>query len=181
MRLFVAVDPGEHLHAMLATALDTWRRRWDLNWVRPENLHVTLRFLGEQQECALPALDTALRRAAGAHAGFGMTSGGLGVFPGWSRPRVLFLQLVGDGELEALATSVNAAIDACQMFRAHLTMARIKRALGPEDLEDLRSLVPPPPHPIAVREIRLIESRLTRHGPLYTERQVFPLAGDGPA
>ncbi|MBU1675173.1 RNA 2',3'-cyclic phosphodiesterase [bacterium] len=189
MRLFVAVDPGERLRATLATALDTWRRRWDLNWVRPENLHVTLRFLGEQPERVLPALDGALRRAAGSRAGFAMSSGGLGVFPGWRRPRVLFLQLAGDGELEALATSVNEAIDARlgeepplrQAFRAHPTLARIKRPLGATDLDDLRNLVPPAPHPVAIREIRLIESRLTGRGPVYVERRVFPLAGAGPA
>ncbi len=189
MRLFVAVDQGERLRSTLATALDTWRRRWDLNWVRPENLHVTLRFLGEQPEGALPALNAALRGAAGAHTGFAMVSGGLGVFPGWRRPRVLFLQLAGNGELEALARSVNTAIDERlgedparrQAFRAHLTLARIKRPLGATAIEDLRALAPPAPQPIPVREIRLIESRLGRHGPQYTTRRVFPLAGAGPA
>ena len=48
MRLFVAVDPGERVRTHLATCLDTWRRMWDLSWVRSQNLHITLRFLGEQ-------------------------------------------------------------------------------------------------------------------------------------
>jgi 2'-5' RNA ligase len=189
MRLFVAVDPGERLRGTLATALDTWRGRWDLNWVRPENLHVTLRFLGEQPATALPGLEAALARAAAAHAPFTVTSGGLGVFPGWRRPRVLFLQLVQADELKALAASVGAASAAClgedpaqgRALRAHLTLARIKRPPGAAALAALRDLAPPDPHPVAVDDLRLIESRLTPGGALYDVRRVFPLAGVGPA
>lgn len=188
MRLFVAVDPGERLRATLATALDTWRDRWDLNWVRPGNLHFTLRFVGEQPASVLPALEAGLARAAGAHVPFETATAGFGVFPDWRRPRVLFLQLARDDELAALAASVDAEVEDCletdpargQTFRAHLTLARIKRSPGAEALAELRDLPAPAPHTIPVPAFRLVESRLTGRGPLYAERRVFPLAGVRP-
>jgi len=189
VRLFVAVDAGERLRDTLATELDTWRRRWDLKWVRPGNLHVTLRFLGERPAEALPVLADALERAAARHVPFAPTTAGLGVFPDWRRPRVLFLRLDSHGALESLAASVDEAIGACpgegrarrQAFRAHLTLARVKRPLAAADLADLRALAPPAPQPLAVRDIRLIESRLSARGARYVVRGVFPLAGPAPA
>ncbi len=189
MRLFVAVDPGERLRADLATRLDTWRRMWDLNWVRPQNIHITLRFLGEQPADVLPVLDEALNDAADRITPFTLGTGDLGVFPNWNRPRVLFLQLVGDGALEALAAAVNEAIDARlpdgrddnRRFRAHLTLARIKRPLDRLDREAIRAVAAPLCQPLDVRDFRLIESRLTPQGPIYAERRVFPLASTGPA
>jgi len=185
VRLFVAVDPGERLRATLATALDTWRPRWDLKWVRPANLHFTLRFLGEQPASVLPALEAGLARAAGAHAPFTATTAGLGAFPNWRRPRVLFLQLECADELAALAASVDAEAASClaedpaqgQAFRAHLTLARVKRPFGAGASAALRDLPPPAPHTLEVGEFRLVESRLTKRGPLYDDRRVFPLAG----
>jgi len=189
VRLFVAVDPGEHLCADLATRLDTWRRMWDLNWVRPQNLHITLRFLGEQPLDVLPVLDEALSDAADRITPFTLGTGDLGVFPNWHCPRVLFLHLTGDGALEALAATVNETIDArlpggrddARRFRAHLTLARIKRPLDRPDREAIRALAAPPFQPLDVRHFRLIESRLTPQGPIYAERRVFPLASAGSA
>lgn len=189
MRLFVAVDPGERLRADLATRLDTWRRLWDLGWAPPENLHLTLRFLGERPTSRLPALEAALDEAAAAHAPFDLASGGLGVFPDWRRPRVLFLQIVDAGSLAALADTVGAVIaahvpdepDDDRPFRAHLTLARIKRLLDRPDREALRALAAPPVHAWTVRGLSLVESRLTPRGAVYAARRVFPLAGIGAA
>jgi RNA 2',3'-cyclic 3'-phosphodiesterase len=189
VRLFVAVDPGERLRADLATRLDTWRRIWDLNWVRPQHLHITLRFLGEQPADVLPGLDEALADAADRITPFRLGTGELGVFPNWQRPRVFFLQLVDDGALEALAAAVNETIDARipggrddnRRFRAHLTLARIKHPLDRPDREAIRAVAAPPFQSLDVRDFRLIESRLTPQGPIYAERRVFPLATAGSA
>ncbi len=185
MRLFVAVDPGERLRADLATRLDTWRRLWDLKWVPPENLHLTLRFLGERPETHLAGLSDALAGVAAAHAPCEPVTGGLDVFPNWRRPRVLFLQNDGADALTALAADVGAALDARfpeasgddRPFRAHLTLARIKRPLDRPDREALRALAAPSAHAWTVRELRLMESRLTPRGAVYAARGVFPLAG----
>ncbi|MBK6899225.1 MAG: RNA 2',3'-cyclic phosphodiesterase [bacterium] len=110
MRLFVAVDPGERFRAEVSPCLDAWRARWDFGWVRTEQLHVTLRFLGEWPPARLDDLQAALAAAAGETPPLRMSAGGLDAFPGWRRPRVLVLQMESGGALEALAARIDGAV-----------------------------------------------------------------------
>jgi len=103
VRLFVAVDPGERFRRELSTRLDPWRARLRVAWVAEPNLHVTLRFLGELSEAAVPRLAAALRQAASGHAPLRLQPGRVGAFPSLRAPRVLFLQMESGGALERLA------------------------------------------------------------------------------
>lgn len=184
MRLFLAVDPGERLRLILTPALDAWRERLDLKWVRPENLHVTLRFLGDWPDDRLEPLKDTVRTTLRGRTSFPVTPGGFGVFPHWRSPRVLFLHLDDGGELADLATAVSGGIDArlpgvgapAGPFRAHLTLARFRRDGGRIGEEAFRRLDPPPLPSFPADAVRLVESRLRPEGPEYVEREVFPLA-----
>jgi len=184
MRLFVAVDPGEPFRASLSTGHDERRRLLPVGWTDPALMHVTLLFLGEWPEEDLPALREALLDAAAGPQVFTAAPGALGGFPDLRRPRVLFLHLASGGRLEALATEVRAAVAArfprtpldAKPFRAHLTLARIRRPLAPDETAALASLPTPDAAPFAVRDFRLVRSVLTPRGPRYTDLAVFPLA-----
>jgi len=184
MRLFVAVNPGEPLRDAVTPWLDDLRVRWDLKWVEPRNLHVTLRFLGEMSEDRLPALREALPAAARRRHAFTVRPAGVGAFPNFGRPRVLFLQLDDGGRLSDLAASVEIEL-ARRLpgelaepgpFRPHLTLGRVRRGdarrrpAGPNDLA-----APDLPE-FTVGSIELFASRLTPQGPIYRSQGVFPLA-----
>ena len=189
MRLFVAVDPGEQVRAALTPALDTWRRAWDLRWVPPENLHVTLSFLGDRPDDDLAGLCEALQEAVRERRASDVRCGGLGFFPDRRRPRVLFLHLEDDGGLADLAAAVSDAVAVRnggtaapeKAFRAHLTLARFRRDPEPDVAETLRSVPLPRLPAFTADAVRLMESRLRPEGPEYLERARFPLARGGAA
>ena len=70
-------------------------------WARPESIHLTLKFLGQVPVEAVARVAEALAAAVDGQPAFGVTAGGLGVFPGVRRPRVVWVGLAG--ETEALA------------------------------------------------------------------------------
>jgi len=184
VRLFVAVDPGERFRAAATSLLDDWRRRWDLKWARSENLHVTLRFIGEQAADRGPGLVRAVEQGVRGYRSFPVQADGLGVFPDWKRPRVLFLQLHDGGGLSELARSVSARIDAAcpdavaptGVFRAHLTLARFHRNVDAAAMTELRALDAPRLPGFTVDEVRLMASELRPAGARYAVQGVFPLA-----
>ncbi len=184
MRLFVAVHPGERFQRELSRRLDGWRARLPLAWVRPDNLHVTLRFLGELPVASVPPLAAALREAAAGQPSFLLRPGGAGAFPHLRAPRVLFLHLESGGALERLAAAVRAATDPClpperrddQPFRAHLTLARIREPLPAERARQLAQIDAGAWDPLPVADVRLVSSVLARGGSIYTDEAVVPLA-----
>ncbi len=184
MRLFVAVDPGERLRRELDTRLDAWRLRLDLAWVRPENLHATLLFLGEQPDGLRPRLETALRAVAARHTPFALRAAGVGGFPRLSSPRVLFLQMDSGGALERLAADVRATVAPLlagglpddKPFRAHLTLARVKRPLAPAESRLLAGMDLGSWDEERVSELCLVRSELGRGGPRYSDLAVMALA-----
>ena len=181
----MAVDPGERFRAEVSPCLDAWRARWDLGWTRTEQLHVTLRFLGEWPPDRLDDLHAGLSAAAGDSPPFSLQAGGLAAFPGWRRPRVLFLQLESGGALEALAARIaDEVARRCPGlgaqtggFRAHLTLARFRAGTSPSELEALRREAAPRVSGIDVTGIRLVQSTLAPGGALHATCAVFPLAG----
>ncbi len=103
-----------------------------LTWVRPGNIHLTLRFLGEVDESRLPLIADALEEAASACPSFELVSDGLGAFPSMRRPRVLYLGLHDNAGLSALKAAVDSALAGAgfsgddKPFRAHLTLCRVR-------------------------------------------------------
>jgi 2'-5' RNA ligase len=187
VRLFIAVDCGERFRRLLSTQLDAWRAQVNIAWSRPQNWHVTLDFLGEVPPARVPDLRTALLEESPAHAAFSVLPGQLGAFPDLRAPRVLFLHMDSGGALERLAAGVRRRVDAVlpageqdrrKPFRAHLTVARIKRPLKASQTRMLGEIALAPWEPLPVRDFRLVESELRPDGPRYTDLAVFPLARD---
>ncbi len=135
IRAFIAVELGAELRAALAEAQAYLKDKLDarLQWVRPESLHVTLKFLGNVEEDRIPDLERAMTLVAGAHSGFSLEVGGLGVFPDSRQPRVLWVGMSGSvqrlvelaGELDLRLEGMGFSRET-KPFRVHLTLARIK-------------------------------------------------------
>jgi 2'-5' RNA ligase len=104
-----------------------------LKWVRPDGMHLTLKFLGDVDPARVPEIEQALAAAAGSAAPFTLDVRGIGVFPGMRKPRVLWMGVKGQLDLlSALQVAVESELVRIgfpaeqRPFRAHLTLARIK-------------------------------------------------------
>ena len=178
MRLFLAIEPPEAWRRAAAAALATIDEQHPglLRAVRPELLHLTLRFLGEVEEERLEPLQAALRETVPPVA-VPLELGAAGMFGG-SRGGAVWLGVGGDLEgLRALAARAEDAVVAAGLpeerreLRPHLTIARVRRqARGPERraiAASVRALGEPDAAPFVARELVLVRSWLRAEGPRY--------------
>ena len=142
IRSFVAVDLQAPVRQAVNDLQGQLRRiNADVRWVRPEGLHVTLKFLGSVAPAQLERVHAAL--AADLHdlPAFSVQVRGLGAFPNWRRPRVVWVGLHGEG-LVALAARVDGALAPLgfereqRAFTPHLTLARVNTPRGWPRLEE---------------------------------------------
>src|SRR6267378_2431105 len=108
MRIFLAVFPSTAAQAAAASVIERLRRPGDsVSWVKRENLHYTLRFMGELGESGLARVVEAARAGVTGHPPFAAVLGEAGAFLSRDRARVLWLGLARGAEtLASLADSV---------------------------------------------------------------------------
>lgn len=184
MRLFLALDlpPGlrtdiERLVTGLRTSLQGWR------WIRSGGVHLTLRFLGEVSEEALPALSPRWRAAAAGAGPVRLEVGPLGTFPSERAPRVLWLGARDTGEVDRLGPLAAALEEAARQegfapevrgFCPHLTLARAAGRSKPT-LPPLEPVVVS--EPAEVRAVTLFRSVLGRGGAVHMPLEAYSLGG----
>jgi 2'-5' RNA ligase len=184
--LFLALELSDELRAALSRArrelegrLSGWR------WVRAENIHLTLRFLGEVPDDQVGRHHGAWRRAAAGCSPVRLEIGGSGVFPPRGLPRVLWCGVSAGrpaGEIERLASALEDAARGegfapeRRPFRPHLTLARARRGERPTvpDGDSVGTL-----GEVEAQEVVLFRSRLSPQGATYDPIEVFPLAAAG--
>lgn len=184
-RLFLAVGLTEAVRRELDAYLGDvgGERGLPGRTVRPENWHLTLRFLGDTEDDVAARLRAELRRAA-LGTSFPMRFGALGAFPTARRASVLWVGVdEGAGELARLASATEAAAVRAgfaaepRRFRAHLTLSRIR---PPTDVSALVGAAPPAGVTMEVDAVALYRSHLGGGPPRYEVVERFPLtAGDG--
>jgi 2'-5' RNA ligase len=186
IRCFVAVLLPERVRAGLAAVCDELRGQTrGLSWVRADNLHLTLRFLGEVEPAMLEPVQDAVTDAAGGVAPFTVSLGGLGGFPPGRAPRVLWASVSTGGEaMVALHGALEAALASrgipreSRPFHPHVTLARVREPRGAGGLASV--LGPGPPFGEApVTALHLMRSELdprgARHSVLTEARFTDPL------
>ncbi len=189
MRLFAAVDPDPPVRAAVARTARALASRLEgeasrrIRWVAPEQLHFTLRFLGELTEADAAAVRGVLRPPLETGA-FTARVSGFERFPASGTPRVVWLGI--DEGCDAMA-AVKAELDrrlasaGCppetRAFRAHLTLGRMKpwAAWKRYDLARVWSEVGPETPRWVVDRVTLYESRLTHRGARYHVLESAPL------
>jgi 2'-5' RNA ligase len=134
LRVFLALFLPAEVKRAVAAAVEGLRSPGDgVSWVREENLHYTLRFLGELGEDGARRAGEAMAEAAARHARFELEVAGFGCFPPKGAPRVLWVGARRGAEaLEALARDLEGSLRARGFdradhpFRAHLTVGRVR-------------------------------------------------------
>lgn len=175
MRLFIAVDLSEELREKIAPILKTISGLNGVKAVEKENLHITLKFLGEVNEARVPAISEALKKVA--FEPFKIYLKGFGFFPNERYARVAWIGIrEGEEELRKLAEGVNSALKKVgfkpESFTAHVTIARVKKPEGRKIVEVLRDLEDDFGW-MDVRDFRLKKSTLTSKGPIYEDLEVY--------
>jgi len=189
LRLFVAVELPESWLAALRTLQDELRDRLgpavSLRWVRPEGIHLTLKFIGQVTAGLRSQLEAVLTAAVPASPDIRIELAGPGTFGERGRVRVVWAGLQGDiNGLRELAGKIDAATSSAGIARErrplspHLTLARVPEGFTAGSavlLAEAIALTAAPRLPqLEIRRVSLMQSHLGAGGARYERLAVFP-------
>lgn len=190
LRLFVACElPSAVRDGLAAIQRDLQAGGADgLRWVRPEGIHITLKFLGEVAAGRLPAIKARLAQAIASPLTIHLRPAAVGSFGSRTGLRVVWVGLAGDlAALAGVAESVDAAMSGLgfdaerRPFKPHLTLARVREDATPHQrarLTELLARYEPPALPaFTVDHIVLMRSRIGPGGAVYSRLAAFPEPG----
>lgn len=179
LRLFLAVEIPEEAKRAVVEAFAPWREAYPkARWVPPENLHVTLKFLGPTYPRLLAWVEEEAAAVAAATAPVRARLVGLGAFPSAGRARVCWAGVdEPSGGLKRLASALDVALARefradPRGFRAHLTVARSEPPIALPETYEATMLVT---ETFAVEHVVLYRSHLRRSAPRYEALRTFPL------
>jgi len=146
-----------------------------VKWVRPDGLHLTLKFLGDVDEVQEPSLRGALGQVAGEARPVTLHVEGFGVFPDFRRPRIVWAGVAPDPALELLQHRVEQVFaplgfpTEARTFRPHLTLGRAGREARPRDFTGLEGALTALTfaETALVADVDLMESTLQSGGAVY--------------
>jgi len=192
LRLFLAIDIPPHARETVVSIQNRFKTL-DLNasWVRPGNIHLTLKFLGDTPSERVVDIRKIVSEVVKPSPVFKVALDGAGVFPNYKNPRVLWINLKDPyNRLKILKEKIDAkmgqfgVLSGKKKFNPHLTLARMKHRKGKvrESFEQLKQKIESIP-PIDIKffkvgSVKLIQSDLTPEGPIYTALGEFPLEQD---
>ena len=194
MRLFIALDIDDAIRERITRFVEGVAGfAPDARWMKPESLHVTLKFIGEQPEAAVEPIKNALRTIAIEPAEIHFR--GCGFFPTAKSARVFWIGIDAGPELAALSAAIDAKTAAlgipkeARAFSPHLTLARGSGGSGSprrmkadapnrtfQRLQEKLSARPAPEFgTMTPREFFLYQSHLSPKGSKYTQLAGFDL------
>ncbi|MBI3922319.1 MAG: RNA 2',3'-cyclic phosphodiesterase [Armatimonadetes bacterium] len=177
MRLFLAMELDEsirtRIHSFQQILMSTGA---DVKWVRAQNLHLTLKFLGEVDSDQAATMLETVRQVTRSHRPFEAEILGVGAFPKAKDPRTLWVGIRGGSEQTLhLYHETEAALEPLglprekKVFSPHITVGRCRSMRGSQELLALLRQNADQAFGVApVRAVTLFQSQLTPNGPVYT-------------
>jgi 2'-5' RNA ligase len=176
VRTFVALEIPADARQRIAAVMDALRPRLrGVRWLRPERVHLTLRFLGEATDAQVEAMAGSLAEAAARCTAARVEVGGLGMFPERGSPKVLWLDSALPASMLALQCACEEAAVGCgfapenKAFRPHITLGRwpdrVRRPLLPEVAVGT----------VVLQSLVLYKSELHPRGAIHTSLRSFAL------
>ncbi|NIM04719.1 MAG: RNA 2',3'-cyclic phosphodiesterase [Armatimonadetes bacterium] len=184
MRIFIAIEINEEIREKLAQAQQHLMKAVSgVKWVEAKNFHLTLKFLGETDQGMVSRLANQLGGVLASTCGFPLRFAGAGVFPNERRPRVIWVGVnEGVQPLFALAQKVEAVSQNLgfeaenRPFSGHLTLGRARGVISAAALKSsLEGLSGRNFGDQRVDHITIMQSTLTRAGPIYRPVHKLPL------
>lgn len=188
-RTFIAIELPAGVRARIAQHIATLRQELPdvrASWSREDNLHLTLKFLGNVSVADIPRVSDAVASATKSVSSFELTFSGCGTFPPHGRPSVLWLGAGSSGilpassaqpgpsELDRLYSSIDNGLaevgfpHESRPFRPHLTIARLRQSQGARQLAELHKSLGFPPIQLDVSEVVVFKSELLKDGAKHT-------------
>ncbi|MBK8130079.1 MAG: RNA 2',3'-cyclic phosphodiesterase [bacterium] len=183
MRLFIAIMLPDQWQVILRQPQEKigWLGR-GVKWVEPENLHLTLKFLGDTPDDLLPRIESDVEEVCRDIGPFKLAIQGVGCFPNKSRPRAYWAGLTPSKALKSLQGGIAERMDALgfepeeKEFVPHLTVARIKEPIGKERMTQAFLNFALQSDSFTVTEVSMVKSTLRQEGPIYSVLRNFPLS-----
>lgn len=189
IRAFIAIELSppiqKQLEQIVLDLQQTGSRH--VKWVRPENIHLTLKFLGESRPDELDRLSAEIRPIASAARPIELKIHGLGAFPNFKRPRVIWVGVQAPPSLIRLQQALEDAAEKIgypreeRPFSPHLTLGRVNREASPAELARLGETIAQKPvgtlGSMTASQLILFRSVLKPAGAIYTPLAHFPLNG----
>ena len=186
LRLFLAIDIPNSIREKITGAQRFYKTlNLDAAWVKPANMHLTVKFLGDTPSDLIPAIKARMVEVANSTTPFSVTLGQVGVFPNASRPRVLWVGLEDRKDhlgslkrrVEQKIASLGFPLDKQKPVH-HLTLGRIKSAKNKAGWKKaLQSAQRIETDPFKISSVQLIKSELTPKGSIYTVQEEFVFTG----
>ena len=175
MRLFIALPLETSVKDALGGIIsDLKSHGGPVKWVKPDNIHLTLRFLGETDENLVSKIKTEIDAVAAAHTQVTTSISKLGGFPNLGRPRVIWVGIEHNLELlSKMARQMELKARELRFekekraFKAHLTLGRVRQPRGLERLTEAMQAYVLEEIPVQFDRIVLFKSTLTPQGPIY--------------
>lgn len=180
LRLFIAVEIPAEIQQKVYKETSNLRRSLEslVRWVPAENLHLTLKFLGDVAPSNVEFLMQMLRQEAEAVPCFNMQLTGLGSFPSLKRPRVIYIGIQAPAALDSLQHGIESASRRLgyeseeRSFSAHLTLGRVKQNANSTDQQKIRRAIESTQVDLLgsarVDSVHLFKSELKPSGSVYT-------------
>lgn len=184
-RTFVAIQVNDKIRDQLIKVQDSLKETGaDLKLVKPRNIHITLRFIGEVSEDRMENINNAISKSQEIINPFKLNVSGLGVFPNTNYIRVIWAG-VSNGRKSVVTLRYNidknlkeySIPSEDKKFTPHLTIARVKSGKVKNKLQDVIGKMSNTDFGVCeVNHIDLMKSDLTPKGPIYTNIERFDLS-----
>jgi len=184
IRTFVAIPISSEVRQACAQLLkDMEPIPAKVKWVKPESIHITLKFLGNLQLSDVQRVEEAVGSAVKNIAAFSLQAEGIGAFPSFRRPRVFWVGLNESSliPLHMLQQRVESELVAAgfpaeeRPFKPHLTLGRVKTLQGIKKVVDYLKNYSFPSLPFMVKEVLVMRSQLRPEGAYYSVLNAYRL------
>ena len=178
IRTFIVLELPPSVISLLAKVQEDLKSmRLRAKWVRPENIHLTLKFLGNINSADIDKIGGAMMETVDDFVGIDLVARGVGVFPEIKRPRVIWVGL--GGQIQSLFTMQRLLEDNLaglgfkkekKPFKGHLTLGRCRQTINPNTIRQfLREYADLASEKFTARRIILFKSDLKPTGPVYSQ------------
>ena len=185
MRIFIAIPLPDNIQKQVSFLQDRLRKsKADIKWVNPDNIHITLKFLGDIDNKIIEIMTQNLRKKIKSYFSFDVFISNMGAFPSPLCPQIIW---AGIHEARCACVLLQKEVELCaeksgikkeiRAFFPHLTLGRVRSQKNKQEL--IRILEEEKDFSITtkipVKKIVLFSSLLTRQGPIYSSLEEFPL------
>jgi RNA 2',3'-cyclic 3'-phosphodiesterase len=186
-RLFIAIELSPEIHQNLAQVIKSLQINsgHGINWVKSENIHLTLKFLGDTPRKQIRSIIDILSLTVQKQSFFPIEVKGTGCFPTSLQPRVFWAGMDAPADLRQLQHSIDSALVKLNIlpetrpFSPHLTLARVSDHCEPVVSQKLYQYILKYSTnsfgTMLVKKITLVQSTLTREGSIYSPQAYIPL------